>query len=144
MLTVNKIAEHLGVSRSTSIRYRNKGMPLTSLEEVEAWVKDYTGNESELDNELKRAQIRKLNIDADYKETMCKKLDGELITIEQADKDLGKFMNKFDTFLKSLPEQVAMMVSGNDRPTVLKQVSNLIQKFEKTALKDEPTRKGVE
>jgi L-lysine 2,3-aminomutase len=108
MISLRSIAKQYGYDESTVRQWKAKGMPQQE-EEAREWIIEHVLKplrETDLNEQIQRERLRKLQAEADLSEAEVQKSIGNLLDAEQVEQELSKYFKTLRDYIRTLPNRV--------------------------------------
>lgn len=133
--SARELAIALDVSLRQCQRYLADGMPgyagRYDVEECRTWVdrnvQKQDGGSGDLNDAKKRAEIRKLNAEAEAKEVKNLQLAGELVHRDDVLREVSELILRIKTRLEAVPDEIEMELPAEQRPQLKATVGTRIE-----------------
>jgi len=108
MISLRSIAKQYGYDESTVRQWKAKGMPQQE-EGAREWIIEHVLKplrETDLNEQIQRERLRKLQAEADLSEAEVQKSIGNLLDAEQVEQELSKYFKTLRDYIRTLPNRV--------------------------------------
>ena len=127
MLSLNQLAKQYGYDESTVRKiWVKKGLDITKSDgEVRKWVIDNVITplrETDLNEQIQRERLRKLQAEADLAEAEVRKSTGELLQAEDIEREISQYFKILRDYLRTLPNRIHHELHEQDNALNVKRV----------------------
>lgn len=112
MISLRSVAKQYGYDESTVRLWKAKGMPTgnnATENSTRNWIIENVLKplrEGDLNEQIQRERLRKLQAEADLAEAEVRKTTGSLLDAEEVEQELSKYFKTLRDYLRTLPNKV--------------------------------------
>lgn len=108
-VSARKLARDYGYDQKTVLAWITRGMPNDTEENARNWIIENILRplrETDLNEQIQRERLRKLQAEADLAETEVRIKNGELLEASTVERELSQYFKTMRDYLRTLPNRV--------------------------------------